>query len=142
MKYLLFCLLILVLAFVQTVLVDFNLLLVLVLVSSLLFAGPQAFLLAFFSGFSLDLLSGGMLGFSSLGFLIPSFLLLLYRQRFAFNNPVSVGLVSIIFYLLFSQITRTEINVFEGALLLGLLVAFRLLLPSPFEINEKERIRV
>lgn len=133
MRYFLIFLLILGMAFFQTTLWGFNFLLLAVLIFSLAFEEKVSLTLAFLSGLLLDLLSGGPpaggLGFSSLSFVLVSFLLITYRRRFSFKNPFSCFVFALVSYFLFSLVTRNSFNLWEGLFLGIFLVLFRLFLP-------------
>lgn len=138
MRYFLFLLTVLAVAFFQAVVWNFNFLLLLVLVSSLLFSPSRSLFLAFLAGIFLDLFSGAKMGFSSLAFLFPCFLLSLYRQRFSLQNPVLIFLVTFVASFLFAFIVRQSFAWFEGLILAFLMLGFRLLLPFLF-VSEEER---
>lgn len=139
-KYFLFFLLIIFAAFLETAVVNFNFLLVLVLISAITFPEAAALTLAFFSGVLLDLFSGKTLGLSSLAFILPIFLLILYRQRFSFQNHFVVGLFALISYLVFTLLTGRNLNVFEGVILVILVLLFRIIWPSIFRPTQEQRI--
>ena len=140
MRYFLVFLAILLIAFFQTTVVNFNFLLLLVLFSAVSFTSETALLIAFLAGFFLDLFSGSVLGFSSLGFLLPIFLLFLYRQRFSPQHYLVVGLFAAISYFLFCLITTRAFSLFEGIILVVLMIIFRLLFPFLFRTVEEPRI--
>lgn len=130
------------LAIFQNLVWDFNFLLVFVLVATLGFSGNFALILAFLAGLFLDLLGGAKLGFSSLGFLLPTFLLILYRQRFSFQNPLLILFLTLAYYALFSLITTRPFNSLEGAVLLALVMVFRFLVPSLFQGEPEKEPRL
>lgn len=132
MQFGLIFLMVLILSFFQAVVSDFNLLFVLVLISGFTLSIESAFILAFIAGLSLDLLVGGKLGMSSIGFLVPNFFLVLYRRRFSFHNPLAIFVMSLLSYLFFSWLTARTLNPFEIVVLPLLTVGFRLLMPHLF----------
>lgn len=138
MRFFLYFLAILFLAFFQAVVWDFNFLLVLVLTASLLFSGTRALFLAYLAGLFLDLFSGARLGLSSLGFLAPSFLLTLYRQRFSFQNPILIFVMTFGVAFLFSFMSGHSFNPLEAIFLACLMIVFRFLFPFLFK-SEEER---
>lgn len=142
MRYFLIFLLILGMALFQTTVWSFNFLLLAVLIFSLAFEEKVSFTLAFLSGFLLDLLGGGVLGFSSLSFVLVSFLLITYRRRFSFQNPFSCFVFALLSYLLFSVVTRSQFSLWEGLFLSIFLVLFRLLLPFLFQNQNPNQLKV
>lgn len=140
MKYFLLFLTIVLATFLQAVVVNFNFLLILVLFCAITLSPAIALAVAFISGVVLDLILGGTLGLSSLGFVLPIFLLLLYRQRFSFQNHFIVGIFAAIAYLTFALLTHRVLNLLEGAILVILVVIFRVVWPSVFQPNTDQRI--
>lgn len=139
MRFFLYFLTILFLAFFQTVVWDyFNFLLVLILTASLLFSASRALLLAYLAGLFLDLFSGMRLGLSSLSFLLPSFLLTLYRQRFSFQNPILIFIMAFGAAFLFSLTSGQAFNPLEAILLACLMIVFRFLFPFLFKSEEEQ----
>lgn len=142
MKKVFLILAIIFLVFFQTLIWDFNFLLVLVLVVTLGVSGNLALSLAFFAGLFLDFFGGMRLGFSSLGFLLPTFLLILYRQRFSFQNPILVFLMTGFYYSLFLLITGRSLNFVEAGAILFLVMIFRFLFPFLFAGEEEKKGRL
>lgn len=127
MKFIISLFLILGLSLIQTTLLPINFLLIFIIVFSLWKKAPQSFLWAFLAGLFLDLFSLRQLGFSAIIFVSFDFILKLYRQRFSFDHPLVVSLVLVIGYLLFSWLTGREIRIWEGIILLAILLTIRFL---------------
>ncbi len=142
-RYFILSLLLLTAAFLQSALFTFNLLLLLVLLAAFTFPEAVALMVAFLAGFLLDLFSAGALGLSSLGFLLPSFFLLLYRRRFSFRHPFSVFAAGFLANVLFVLIVRQRIFWLEGLVVSLSLVSLRLLFPFLFEsVADREKFKV
>lgn len=142
MKNILIFLAILVIGLFQTTIWGFNFLLLIVLVLSLILPAGASLFWAFLAGLILNLLGGEPLGYSSLGFLLPNFLLLAYRQRFSFQNPLFVFVFSFISYLLFTFVSQKPINLFEGVILAISIVIFRFLAPFLFEVQNPKQLKL
>lgn len=138
MQYFFFFLAILLVTIFQTTIFGFNFLLALVLISALAFSPATSLTLAFLVGFILDLFSGGGWGYSSLGFVLISFLVILYRQRFSFQNPLFVLGITLVSYFLFSLVGQKTANFLEGFFLGVLVVILRLLAPFLFKIGQDQ----
>ncbi|MDP3888872.1 MAG: hypothetical protein Q8Q24_02395 [bacterium] len=136
MKYLLLFLLVIILAFAQSFL-GFNFVLGLLLVLSLSLSPKSSLVIAFLSGVVLDLFAGSRLGFSSLGFILPVFFIILYRQRFSFKNPVWLGLIAVGSYLWFAWLLKMPVNLIECFVLAALVTAFRWFLPQQEQLSLK-----
>ncbi len=119
--------LILGLSLIQTTFLPINFLLILVIVFSLGKKAPESFLWAFLGGLFLDLFSFKQFGFSAVIFVSFDFFLKLYRQRFSLDHPLMVSFVLIVSYLLYSWLTGREIRVWEGLILLFILLSIRFL---------------
>lgn len=136
MKYLLIILAILILSILQTGFLGINLLLLLVLVAGFAFEERLVFSIAFSAGVFLDLFSGHPLGFSSLAFVLISFLIIIYRQRFSFQNPLILSSTTFLTYFLFTQVLRVPVDWLEGVLLAILMIFARFLVPFLFKRRE------
>ena len=79
-------LIIIFLAFVQTTIIPFNLVLLVVICLAVLLSPRSGLTWAFLAGLILDLTSGQTLGFSSLIFLTIAFLINLYKSKFKAAN--------------------------------------------------------
>lgn len=129
-------------ALFQTTIWGFNFLLLMVLMASL--ARGEAFSLsfAFLAGLSLDLLAGSGLGFSSLAFVLISFLVWFSRQGFSFQNPLSCFALGAVSALLFSFLVRKPVSLGEGFLLGVFFLGLRFFFPLWFKRQNEEPLRL
>ncbi len=137
-KYFLLFLAILPVAFLQAVVGSFNFLLVLILIATFLLSPTKALTAAFLAGVIFDLFSGGRVGYSSLGFLVPSFLIIIYRRRFSLGNPFLLIGIILASYVIVSFATGKPLVWFEGLVLVAIVLILRFLIPSAFQ-GEQER---
>ncbi len=119
----------------QTTLLPLNLLLVLIIILSLRQEAPQSFLWVFLAGLFLDLFSLKQLGLSAMIFVSFDFLLKIYRQRFSLEQPLVISLVFVLSYLIFSSLTGREIRIWEGLVLLVILLLIRFLRRDLFFVS-------
>ena len=94
-----------VLVLVQSTITSFNLLLVFILVLSLCGLTTEAVISGFMAGLLLDILTGGILGRSSLGLLSAVFISLIYQQKFQAKNPLYWLVLFILGSAIFNLIT-------------------------------------
>ena len=78
--------LIIILAFVQTTITDFDFLLFLVLTVAMIAGEKESLFLAFISGLLFDLLAGTKLGITSIAYLISVMVIILYKRKFLTAN--------------------------------------------------------
>lgn len=122
------------LSVLQATIINFNLILVLVMILGSRLTFPQSVFFAFVSGLFIDSATVRVLGQSSLGFIIILSILPLITYRFSFHNPISR------FFLYFLLALIFEIYLGHGLLIWqSLLVS---LLAIIFSKNEKEKIKL
>lgn len=142
MRVSLFFLAIFFLSLIQVTLVKINFLLVLVLFSAFLGEEVQALSVAFFAGLVFDFLKGGVLGLSSVGFLLVSLIIFLYRQRFLPNHPLFLFLATFLSSFVFALIARIPWSFFEGLILAVIVLLLRLFLPNVFEALKSGQLKL
>jgi cell shape-determining protein MreD len=135
MKIIALLFLILFLSLIQATFLPLNLLLVFVIILSLWQEAPQSFLWVFLAGLCLDLFSLKQLGLSSIIFVSFDFLIKIYRQRFSLEQPLVVSLFFVLSYFLFSLITAREMKIWEGVVLLVILLLIRFLRKDWFFVS-------
>lgn len=141
-RYFLTFLIIVLVGLFQTTIWSFNFLLLVILILSLSLSAEESLTFAFLGGFILDLFSGGRLGFSSLGFVLITFLLQAYNRRFSFQNPFLVFAFSLLAYFLFSWLTQRSVIWWEGLALAILVLALRSLAPFLFKPSNQEQLKI
>jgi len=78
--------LIIILAFVQTTITDFDFLLFLILTVAMIAGEKESLFFAFISGLLFDLLAGTKLGITSIAYLISVMVIILYKRKFLTAN--------------------------------------------------------
>lgn len=141
MKFLIF-LVIFLLSLIQTSFVRINFLLILVLFFAFLGGEVQALSVAFFAGLIFDLLKGGVLGLSSVGFLLVSLVILLYRQRFLPSHPFFLFLATFLSSFVFALIARIPWSFFEGLVLAVIVLLVKFFFPNVFETLKSGQLKL
>lgn len=141
-RYFLTFLIIVLVVLFQTTIWSFNFLLLVILILSLSLNTQESLIWAFLGGLILDLFSGGRLGFSSLGFVLITFLLQAYHRRFSFQNPFLVFTFSVLAYLLFTAIIQKPWIWWEGLALAVLALVLRSLAPFLFKPSNQEQLKI
>lgn len=142
MRILFFSLAIFFLSLIQVTLVKINLLLILVLFFAFLGDEFWALAVAFFAGMVFDFFKGGILGVSSLGFLLVSFFIIIYRRNFLPIHPLFLFVSTLLSSFIFAQITKISWSFFEGLVLAGIVFLLRFFLPGIFQVLKPEQIKV
>lgn len=134
MIFFLLLILVAVLALLQLSILPVNFLFALVVISALKMTPLPALILAFFSGFFLDIFSAQTLGLSSLLFLFVSGTILSFKERFSFSNPLAPFFLTFFLYFLFQLATGKPLGVSE-AIFLAILVLI-------FSLRKKEKLAI
>ena len=130
------------LVLLQTAVIDFNLLLVLLLSLALLGKEKEALVFGFLGGVLLDLSTGTRLGVSSLGYLLPVMIAILFARKFQTLNVI-FWIVLFFGSSLFFSVLQGEIWHFKDGLFTALLGLPVYWLASRMEIiDEDEGIRL
>lgn len=133
---------ILVFAFIQTTVYNFNFLLLVVLILALIGSEWEGLLFAFVGGVLLDLLAGTWLGVSSLALLMPVFLALVYKRKFQAKNFIYWIVLFFICSLIF-RLVRNEGWRLTEAFLMSLLSLPSFFISRRLEIlGEEEGIKL
>lgn len=117
--FLIFCL-----SFLEATVVALHLVLLAVIALGVWLSDLEVFFLAVFSGLILDLIKGGVWGFSSLQFLAIVFLISLYKNRFQAQKLWFLLPLALICIVFTDLLTGESFSIFKIIINTGLIVVF------------------
>ncbi|MCL5676078.1 MAG: hypothetical protein M1120_03035 [Patescibacteria group bacterium] len=129
-------------AFLQTAVMPFDLLLLLVISLSCLEKSPKILLLFFFAGLLNDLITLRVLGQSSVFYLLIGFIIMLYGQKFRSHNPLFILTVTIFSAILENWLQNAGFSpglvIMEAIAVLPVFYLTRLLFENTQRRNSKQ----